>query len=141
MRQDLWPDLLGLAALLLPFDVGVRRLALGRRDVVRAWDWVAAHLPRRRPRPVAEASSPVSRLFQDKARAEERRPVGRVSVGDAAAPPAEPEAPPPPGEGPEVSPAEPAAAMPSSAPPATGTEEGTLAGRLLRRKREREREE
>ena len=61
-----------LAALLLPFDVGVRRLALGKRDFVRMWEWVVARLPGRR-RPVAEAPSPVGRLFQAKARSEAAR--------------------------------------------------------------------
>jgi len=73
--RALWPYLLGLAAVLLPFDVGVRRLALGRRDWERAWGWVRKRLPRRRPRPVAEAPSPVGRLFQAKSRAGERRPA------------------------------------------------------------------
>jgi len=164
--RDLWPTLLALAALLLPFDVGVRRLALGRRDLERTWAWVVAHLPRRRPQlapsPIGGEGgegvpSPVGRLFQAKSRAEERRPVGRVSVSDAT--PAEPEAPPAPApsprpvvssvEPPVVSPVEPPAAPPSTTPSPVkrgrageGAEEvaegETLAGRLLKRKRERE---
>lgn len=35
--RPVWPWLLTLAALLLPFDIGVRRLAIGRADVERAW--------------------------------------------------------------------------------------------------------
>jgi hypothetical protein len=131
VRQDLWPYLLGLAALLLPIDVGVRRLALSRRDVVRAWGWLVAHLGRHWPRPAAETRSAVGRLFQAKARAEERRAVGPVSAADAPAPSAEPEA--------RVAPAEPPTAPPSSsAPAATESEVETLAGRLLERRRERE---
>ena len=61
VRQDLWPYLLGLAALLLPFDVGVRRLALGRRDLERAQAWVAERLPRRRPRPASPKGPTLSR--------------------------------------------------------------------------------
>ena len=51
--RDLWPYLLGLATLLLPLDIGVRRLALGRRDLVRAWEAVRSHLPPGRRRPAA----------------------------------------------------------------------------------------
>ena len=134
VRRDLWPYLLGLAALLLPFDVGVRRLALGRRDLERAWAWVMERLPRRRPRPVVEveAPSPVGRLFQAKSRAEERRPAAGVATPEAAPPPAErPPAPAPP-------------SRPAAPPPPVGAGEGaaaegeTLAGRLLKRKRGRE---
>jgi hypothetical protein len=135
VRRDLWPWLLGLAALLLPIDVGVRRLALGRRDMQRAWAWVVARLPRRRLRPVAEVPSPVGRLFEAKSRAGERRPGGQVSVSDAA--PAEPEveAPPAPARPQQVpSPVSRGRAEPGAGGAAEGQ---TLAERLLRRKRER----
>jgi len=118
--RDLWPVLLGLATLLLPFDVGVRRLALSRRDWATAWAWIVERLPRRAPHPVAEPPSPVGRLFEAKSRAGERRPVGQISI------PAEPETPSPSIEPPPA---------PPSAPPAA--DEGTLAGRLLKRKQER----
>jgi len=127
--RDLWPYLLGLAAILLPFDVGVRRLALGRRDLARAWAWVGERLLRRRPRPVIEAPSPVERLTRAKSRVGERLPAAGVA----------PEMAPPPAQRP------PAPMPPQVAPPsvesareerAVGAE--TLAGRLLRHKRERE---
>ena len=121
VRRDLWPILLGLAALLLPFDVGVRRLALGRRDLERAGAWISAHLPRRRPRPVPETPTPLRRLLRAKSRAEKPTPEA------GAPPPAEPPPPPAPPFQPKPSPLEP--------PP---TEGETLAERLLRRKRERE---
>ncbi len=122
LRRDLWPYLLGLATLLLPFDVGVRRLALGRRDLARAWAWVLERLPRRR-RLVAEAPSPVGRLFEAKSRV-----AGRVERPTPAPPPiAEMPSPSPP--------AAPPVKPPPSAPPAREGE--TLAGRLLERKRER----
>jgi len=120
--RDLWPYLLALATLLLPFDVGVRRLALGRRDWAQAWAWVTERLPHRRPRLAAEAPSPVGRLFEAKSRAEERRPAGQVTapkVLEAAPPPVERQSP--------------------AAPPAADGE--TLAGRLLERKRGREKED
>ena len=83
--RDLWPYLLGLAALLLPFDVGVRRLALGRRDLERAQSWVMERLPCRRPRSAVEAPLPVSRLFQAKSRVEERRAVVDTVAPETAA--------------------------------------------------------
>ena len=125
--RDLWPYLLGLAAILLPFDVGVRRLALGQRDLERAWAWIVEHhLLRRRPRRLAEAPSPVGRLFQAKSRAGERR-AAASTVTEVASPPVEPL----PASAPPSRPAE--HALP--APPLAGEE--TLAGRLLRRKRGR----
>ena len=125
VRRDLWPYLLMLATALLPFDVGVRRLALGRWDLARAWAWVVARLPRRRPRPVIESPSPVSRLFQAKSRAEERRAAADVASESA----------PPPAEQPPVLAPSSRPVVPPPAPPAAEGE--TLAGRLLRRKQER----
>jgi uncharacterized membrane protein len=159
--RNLWPFLLGLATLLLPFDVAVRRLALGRRDLRRARAWLAEHVPLHwlRPRPAFEptpsgrgwksrppgekgsaaAPSPVARLFRAKSRVEERRSVSPIT--------------PPPGggEGTTVEPpplaehalstpprVQPAGSHPSSPPP---VREETLARRLLRRRRERDDDE
>jgi hypothetical protein len=135
VRQDLWPYLLTLAVLLLPFDVGVRRLALGRRDFIRMWEWVLARLPGRR-RPVAEALSPVGRLFQAKARSEVRRPEVEIAPPKVALPTSaeqtrkapSPALPRGTGEG---APAEPAR---------VGAEGETLAGRLLQKRQRREEE-
>ena len=129
IARDLWPYLLGLATLLLPFDVGVRRLALGRRDLEKARAWVMEQLLRRRrmaPSPAGGGRgegvpSPVGRLFKAKSRAGERRPA----AGDT------PSVERPPAPAPPPRPVE-----PTPAPPAA--EGGTLAGRLLERKRERE---
>jgi len=118
--HELWPALLGLAALLLPFDVGVRRLALGRGDLARGWAWMRQRLPRRRPRPAVAGESPVSRLFAAKER------VGRRHDPEAAPPPLEPSPPPP-------------RATPPPPPPATGDE--TIAERLLRRRKTTDRNE
>jgi len=132
VTRDLWPLLLGLAALLLPFDVGARRLALGRRDLEKARAWLLERLPRRRLRVVAEAPSPVGRLFEAKSRAGERRSVGQVSI------PAEPETAPPPVERSPL----PMASQTKPPPPVPPAAEGrTLAGRLLERKRGREKED
>ncbi len=140
--RDLWPYLLGLAALLLPFDVGVRRLVLGRRDLARARAWLMARLPRRRPLPVAEAPSPLGRLFEAKARAEERRPgdqaEGTAEEGrsvDESRLPAGPEVPPRPAERPSAR-----REGADLAPGPSAAEADTLAGRLLRKRRDREKD-
>lgn len=72
-RQELWPYLLGLAALLLPFDVGIRRLVLGKRELERMRVWVREHLVLRRRPPAELPASPISRLSEAKSRAIERR--------------------------------------------------------------------
>ena len=131
--RDLWPYLLGLAVTLLPFDVGVRRLALGRRDLARAWAWVVERVLRRR-RPAAEAPAPVERLARAKSRAGERLPAAGVA----------PEVAPPPVQEPSAQkPSAPAPPRVAPAPVERVQEEKTpavetLAGRLLRHKRERE---
>jgi len=131
VRQDLWPYLLGLATLLWPFDVGVRRLAPGWRDLA---GWFVARVLRRRPRPLAEAPSPVARLFQAKSRVEGRRPPVVDAPPEGAMPSStvRPLVPTPPSE-------PPAPPLPGTQARATegATEEETLAGRLLKRKRER----
>lgn len=135
--RDLWPYLLGLATLLLPFDVGARRLALGRRDLEKARAWLLERFqkalsPARGGGWGEGVPSPVGRLFEAKSRAGERRPVEQVPI------PAEPETTPPPVERPPL-PVTSHAEPPSPVPPAA--EGGTLAGRLLERKRGREKED
>ncbi len=145
--RDLWPYLLGLALVLIPFDVGVRRLALSRRDWEKAWRWFTTRagrflgrwLPRLRPRlrarPDDKAPSPVGRLFEAKSRAEERRPSSDALSGEV---PAEIKAGPPvgppvgPHSEPSLKPEKPRRSSPD-APPGE-----TLAERLLRKRRERE---
>jgi hypothetical protein len=133
VRRDLWPYLLALATVLLPFDVGVRRLALGRHDFVRIWEWVMARLPGRRP--VAEAPSPVGRLFQAKARIEDARRVD-IHRSEAQRPAAE-IAPPKVAPSPIERPREPPAPRAPAKPGQVGAEGETLAGRLLRKKQTR----
>jgi hypothetical protein len=128
--RDLWPILLALAVVLLPFDVGVRRLAIGQRDLVRAWAWVQERVPRRRAERAPEAPEPVRRLFEAKERAERERPVAAPPIPEATA-----EKRPAPKPAPRKPPAEPPRETPSPSPPAEGE---TLASQLLKRKRERE---
>jgi uncharacterized membrane protein len=124
---DLWPYLLGLAAILLPFDIAVRRLAISQQDLARAWAWVTARLPRRKHKPVPQAPTRVSRLLRAKERAEEaRRPAAKLESG---LPPAPPKA-----AGRPIVPPEP---QPDVETPLT--EEGeTLASQLLKRRGRRE---
>lgn len=74
--NDLWPLLLFLAILLLPFDIGVRRVAVTRTDVDRAVGEVRRRIGlvgRRVPATVPQASTPqVAALFGAKERSRER---------------------------------------------------------------------
>ena len=118
--HDLWPYLLGVATLLLPIDVGVRRLVMSRRDLARARAWVLERLPRRPTRPVSDTPSPVSRLFEAKARTETRRAGERRPAAETT--PSLPKQP----------------AAPVRSQGRAATDEETLAGRLLKKKRRRE---
>jgi Ca-activated chloride channel family protein len=143
VRRDLWPHLLGLAVLLLPFDIAVRRLALGRRDFARMWEWVLARLPGRR-RPAAEAPSSVGRLFQAKARSKARRTEALRPETTAVPPKVTPsasieqprEAPSRPRRAGTSSPVEREEGAPAE-PGREGAKGETLAGRLLERRKRR----
>ena len=65
--RPIWPTLMLIAVLLLPIDIAVRRLVVTRRDMERAW---AATFGRWQPKPVqSPRSEQVSRLFEAKQRA------------------------------------------------------------------------
>jgi len=68
VTRPIWSWLLTLAVLLLPLDIAVRRLALSRRDLDRAWAAATGRV-RRPPLAVPQRSEQVSRLFQAKRRA------------------------------------------------------------------------
>lgn len=71
-----WPLLLVLAALVLPLDVALRRLAVGRRELRHLQERLLALLPRRTaPAQVAAGSRPPEQaaLFAARARARRRR--------------------------------------------------------------------
>jgi hypothetical protein len=124
-RQPIWPGLLLVAIALLPIDVAMRRLVIGREQWRRARAWVTARVPRWRqaPSPSAVRSQRVERLFEAKERAGE--PV------DA------------PSERPQIL-RQPVASEEKPSPPAPPKEmpgapvEGTLASRLLDKKKRRE---
>ncbi len=143
----IWPWLLLLAILLVPLDVGVRRVALTRGDLRRAREWVAARVGRgERPAEIvpglAELRAATARRRGQTDRAPRREPAERPAAAPepAAAPPIAPAptaAPPqssvrPPAAQP------PAAATPAAAvqPPAAEAAEESLAARLARRRRE-----
>ena len=67
-RQPIWPWLVGLAVLLLPLDIAVRRLVVTRRDLLGVWDnffsrWQSSE------QPVARREGRFARLFEAKERA------------------------------------------------------------------------
>ncbi|MDX1686411.1 MAG: VWA domain-containing protein [Candidatus Promineifilaceae bacterium] len=79
--RPIWPWLTLLAVVLLPVDVALRRLVITRRDLQRAW---AATFGRMRPQPIVERrSEQVARLFEAKQRAGTTPP----SAGSALTPP------------------------------------------------------
>ncbi|HET9879672.1 MAG TPA: VWA domain-containing protein [Candidatus Limnocylindria bacterium] len=126
----IWPWLLLLAILLVPIDVGVRRVALTRGDLRRARAWVARRVGRG-----AAAPEAVPGLAELRAATQRRR-----SVTDRSSPSRTPEAPPT-----APMPSAPASTAATSAsgetapsnppPPAGPASEETLAERLARRRR------
>jgi hypothetical protein len=66
--RPLWPWLLALAALLLPVDIGLRRLAFSKEDVLRAWTKVSGRLKPGTvlPAPAPERSPRIQALLKAK---------------------------------------------------------------------------
>jgi uncharacterized membrane protein len=126
-RYPLWPILLTTATLLLPIDIGVRRLVLGRRELEQAKAWVQKRIPRRAPASDTAEPSPISQLLEAKERVQQ--PSRDVIPHPPAKPMAEREPPQPTMETREPD-------IPQREE-ATEVEE-TLAERLLRKKKERE---
>lgn len=133
--RDIWRWLLGLAAILLPLDVAVRRITVTTHDLALAWAWVAAGVTRRLPfRRKAPAAQPtLERLLTRKGRARERM----------AAPPAAAGPPPPVGPPPAAVPPPQATRPAPPPPPAPAVSESTLerlraARERVRRKQEEE---
>ena len=138
----IWPWLLILALLLVPLDVGVRRVALSRGDVSRARAWIARRVGAGPAEPEAVPGLAELRAARDRsARRAERAGVAPADAAEAsgatAAPPSPP--PPPPTAAPRPQPqpqqaraAEPGAASGAGPEPVDGE---TLAERLARRRR------
>jgi hypothetical protein len=68
---DLWPWFLLAATLLLPLDVGLRRIILDKKDLQRIWIILKARLPRPQAASRRQASS-ASRLLRAKTRQREK---------------------------------------------------------------------
>ncbi len=140
----IWPWLLLLAILLVPLDVGVRRVALARSDVVRARSWLARRFGMAPRTPEAVPGLSELRAARDRSvRRADRGPRPSEPASAAATPsvgtpsstaPPPVEAPSSPAPSPTAPPAsaEPAPAGPS---PAEGAGGETLAERLARRRR------
>jgi Ca-activated chloride channel family protein len=142
----LWPWLLVLAILLVPLDVGVRRVALSRADLRRARTWVGRRIGIGRPEP--EAVPGLAELRAAKSRSERRAdrhvaPEPAAPAPTAAAAPAGPAATaatPPPSVGgiaPDVASTARATSSVEPAPTAAASAASgeTLAERLGRRRR------
>lgn len=128
--QPVWPWLTLLALLLLPVDVGLRRLVVTRQDMARLWEWLFGRFRlARTPSPAPEQPEPVARLFAAKRRAFDQR-------GQSAASPS-----------PESPAAENLAVEPEKRPSvptektADTPDPNSLATRLLRQKQAREKDE
>ncbi len=114
--RALWPWFAALGLLLLPIDVGLRRLRLERGDLRRLRrSLAAATIPGRREREVAERSDVTGGLFEARRRAREGATArDDVLARPPAGPPADPQVTP---SGPPSTPA-PAAPPPPAAAPA-----------------------
>jgi len=126
IRRPIWHWLALLALFLLPIDVAVRRLVIGREELAKlAARWRALWPGRKaRPAPGSTRSEQVSRLFEAKQRAGETEPPpAEPSTSTFSAQVAE-----------KPAPSTPAAAPTTERQPA----EGSLARQLLKSKRNRE---
>ncbi len=133
----IWPWLLLLAILLVPLDVGVRRVALSRADLRRARAWAARRVGLGRAEPEAVPGLSELRAARDRsARRTERsgpRPVETASTPRPAAAERPSAVAPPPSPASTPPPAAPAKAPPADVPADVPGE--TLAERLARRRR------
>ncbi len=129
--RPIWPLLTLLAVVLLPVDIALRRLVVTRRDVERAWVAIRGRQPELAPAP--QRSEQVSRLFDAKARAG----AGRGTEAEEALEMQPVVQPPPPAPERQSAPATvegEAARAPAKEEPAPGS----LAARLLERRRQQE---
>ena len=119
--RPIWPWLTLLAVLLLPVDVGVRRLVVSRADLARAWAATFGRvLPQ--PTPVPARAERVTRLLDAKERAQTQR--------TAVTPPPQPEGSP---QEPQTAAEKRPSASPAAPPPPAP---GTLAARLREKRRQ-----
>jgi hypothetical protein len=136
--REIWGTLLLVVALLFPLDVAARRVMLGTQDVRRAVAWLRERLPARRKR-AAERERVLGRLFQARARAQERR-------ARTEAPPSSATRPGPPatlgtdaGQAPGEMPTEPSPSLPEGSPPDEGPPQSLTRLREAKKRARRER--
>jgi hypothetical protein len=135
-RTPIWPWLLGLATVLLPLDIAVRRLNIGRHEVRQWWARLRAVTQRAmRPALSEHRIDQLASLRAAKDRASESlpRPTPPPIRGGPAPAPVKRTEPPPPAQPRPSLPAKPA--PPSAAPRPSAT----TSAELLARKRARER--
>ena len=136
----IWPWLLLLAILLVPLDVGVRRVALARSDFGRARRWIARRAGLGAAEPEAVPGLADLRAARERGARRAGRPVPAATVAAAEPPVASDSsagvAPPPPLPRPAPPPAA-VSAPPEPAAPEPGPPAETLAERLARRRRTR----
>ncbi len=77
--RPIWPWLILLAAILLPFDIASRRLIITRQDLAHLREWIAGRLGiRKAAAPQVKQSAPhIQALFKAKERAHEDTPVAQ----------------------------------------------------------------
>jgi hypothetical protein len=128
----IWPWLLVLAIVLVPIDVGVRRVALSGADLRRARAWIARRLGRGAGDVEQVPGLAELRAARDRTARRSARPVSQVERAPSRAAPA----PPPSAPSPRAGPAAAASAPPPAAQPPPESDQ-TLAERLARRRRGR----
>jgi hypothetical protein len=122
--QELWPWLVILAMLLWPFDVAVRRLNIGRRDLADARAWASARWAGRRDPAARTASAEQMLAARERATGSHTRASLSTTPVDRTAPPAA--APDPVSSAPKPVPP-PSAPKPTGTPPAASSPASTAA--------------
>ncbi|MCS6859595.1 MAG: glutamine amidotransferase [Abditibacteriales bacterium] len=134
--REMWLPLLTLAACLLPFDIAVRRLMVGKAELVAILLFLWQHLPllRRRQRTREERDEHIGRLLDVKQRVRQREEGEEATTTT----PREPPRAPTPARQPTPPPSQPSAQQPSPPPSEqTSAAEDTLS--RLRKARDRAR--
>lgn len=126
--RPIWPWLVLTAVLLLPVDIAIRRLVVTRRDMERAWQATFGRFAPQ-PAPVAPRTEQVSRLFEAKQRAVDK-PANQPPPTLSQEPSAAQNVPEPPPPKPAPKPSTPAS-----------DNQGSLASRLLEKKRQQSNDE
>ncbi|MCP4360157.1 MAG: VWA domain-containing protein [Chloroflexi bacterium] len=129
IAQPIWPWLVLAAVLLLPLDIAVRRLIITRRDWERAYAATFGRFVPQKATPTPRTEQ-VSRLFQAKQRAGMQKSEDDVEVGTAVPPPIQQED--------TITEEKTSPTPPPAKPPQTPPTSGTLASRLLDKKRQQD---